>query len=132
LENNLLGRLWEWLIGKQKVDITLTVKIEDLDKLAKVLRQSSNHPVIINHEKTDSLTTQQVARTPIVGKSSAKRKLEDDPLDANEIASIMLADGIEKVTDKTGDNVISATQGASTDDTVSSLKKFRGGKKKDV
>jgi len=50
---------------------------------------------------------------------------------SSEVASIMLSDGIEKATDKTGNDVVSASEGTSTDDTVSSLKQFLGGKKKD-
>jgi len=131
MEFDVLNRLWNWLIGNQKVDINVKIEIKDLEKLLKVLHRSSHQPVIIDNGQTDV----EENNSPTLGKeqpTKRRKKLVDDPMTSSEVASIMLSDGIEKATDKTGSDVVSASEGISTDDTVSSLKQFLGGKKKDV
>jgi len=118
-------RLWGWLTGKQKVEISVSIKIEDLEKLINLLPRSSSQPVIITQEQ---VATEQKANVQLAT-SKGKKKLVDDPLTSEEVASIMLSDGIDKATDRTGNDIVSASEGKSTDDTVSSLKHFLGGKK---
>ena len=118
-------RLWGWLTGKQKVEISVSIKIEDLEKLINLLPRSSSQPVIITQEQ---VATEQKENVQLVT-NKGKKKLVDDPLTSEEVASIMLSDGIDKATDRTGNDIVSASEGKSTDDTVSSLKHFLGGKK---
>jgi len=49
----VFNRLWNWLVGNQKIEISVKVKIKDLEKLLRVLPRSSNQPVIIANEQTD-------------------------------------------------------------------------------
>ena len=128
----MLGRFWSWLTGNQKVEVNLKIQIEDFQKLIEVLPQYSNQPVIINSDRADPGFASNNASSGVPATRSRKKKLADDPLSPGEVASIMLSDGIEKATDRTGGDVVSASEGKSTDDTVSSLRKLRGGKKKDV
>jgi hypothetical protein len=129
----LIKKIWQWLTGNQSVNISITIKIEDLDKIIKFIPNYNNKPVIINHDINHGHSSSQNPNYEYknnIQESNRiqKKKLADDPLDANEIASIMLADGIAKAKDFTGKDIVSESEGKSTDDTVSSLKRFRGGK----
>ena len=121
----MIGRFWRWFIGNQKIEIDVNIKIKDLEKLLKVLPQSSSSPVIITNDSRP-----EYAQAFSGGQKQGKKKLAEDPLTSQEIANIMLSDGIEKATDKTGNDIVSSSEGGSTDDTVSSLKKMLKGDRK--
>lgn len=122
----MINRFWRWLIGNQKVEIDINLKVKDLDKLMKVLSQSSSTPVIITNENKPGTTQALNENEP-----KRKKKLSEDPVTSKEVADIMLAQGIEKANDKTGNDIVSSSEGGSTDDTVSSLKKMFKGDPKD-
>lgn len=121
----MIGRFWKWIVGNQKVEINVNINIKDVEKLIKVLSQSQSNPVIIQERSTERIDTFKSEQR------QGKRKLAEDPLTSQEVANIMLSDGIEKATDKTGNDIVSSSEGGSTDDTVSSLKKMFKGDRKD-
>lgn len=121
----MIGRFWRWLIGNQKIEVNIKLQIEDLQKLENIIEKTASRQVIIDGEKKkESYTSTENTKN--------KKKLKDDPATADEVAKIMLSDGIQKAVDKTGNDVISASEGNSTDDTVSSLKTFLRRKEKDA
>jgi hypothetical protein len=130
----VLGRFWRWLIGKQSVDVNINICIQDLHEITSILSSVLSNSVIIPKEhgsyKEPTVEDKKENKSEFQGKG--RKKLSDDPLKPEEVSSILRSGGIEKAKDRTGKDVVSSSQGNSTDQNVSSLRSFFKGEKKDV
>ena len=122
----MIKRLWNWIVGDQSINLNISVEVKDLDKIIKTLSKFENNQGIIKRDNQIQNSTEKILTTSISQKNQPKRKkkLDDDPINAADIAEIFSSDGILKAIDKTGNDVISQSEGKSTDDKMSSLKKL--------
>ena len=121
----MFKRIWDWISGNQSMNLNVFIEIKDLDKITKVLSQFDNDRGIINSSSQlpgSSIIT--VAPTEPKSQPKQRKKLKDDPIQASDVAELFSAKGISKAIDKTGSNVISQSEGKSTDDKLSSLKRL--------
>jgi hypothetical protein len=121
----VLKRFWNWLTGNSKVDLNLTIEIKDLDKISSLLVKLNQRPVIIDKSaNTSSMQTiAEVEDEEIVTKKRKRKKLNNDPVSAKDAAQMFASGGIEKAVDKTSKDIVSQSQGNSTDDKLTFLKK---------
>lgn len=122
----MIKRLWNWIVGDQSINLNISVEVKGLDKIIKTLSKFENNQGIIKRDNQIQNSTEKILTTSISQKNQPKRKkkLDDDPINAEDIAEIFSSDGILKAIDKTGNDVISQSEGKSTDDKMSSLKKL--------
>jgi len=122
----VIKRLWNWIVGDQSINLNISVEVKGLDKIIKTLSKFENNQGIIKRDNQIQNSTEKILTTSISQKNQPKRKkkLDDDPINAEDIAEIFSSDGILKAIDKTGNDVISQSEGKSTDDKMSSLKKL--------
>jgi hypothetical protein len=121
----VLKRFWNWLTGNSKVDLNLTIEIKDLDKISSLLVKLNQHSVIIDKSaNTSSMpTVSEVEDEEILMKKRRRKKLNNDPVSAKDAAQMFASGGIEKAVDKTSKDIVSQSQGNSTDDKLTFLKK---------
>jgi len=129
----VIHRIWSWIRGHETVDLNICIEIKELDKLVSVISKLQNKPVIISNESSKFDKVQQLDQNIAPKQSSIKerKKLEDDPLCAKDVAEIFSADGIKKAIDKTGKDVVSHSHGENIDSQISSLKRFGSIKEKE-
>jgi len=125
LGDYVLKRIWGWILGNQSINLNVSVEIKDLDKITRVLSQFDNNRGIINSSgQLPRSSVSMVMPTEKKSQPKQKKKLKDDPIQASDVAELFSAEGIPKAIDKTGSNVISQSEGKSTDDKLSSLKRL--------
>jgi hypothetical protein len=118
----VLKSIWKSLFGSKEINLNVSIEIKDLDKIVGVLSSLPVRSFVENNENNSKNIGRNTNQSNIISK---KETLKDDPISASDIASLMKDTGIEKGIDKTGD-ICSQSNGSSTDDMVSSLKRFKG------
>lgn len=130
----MLKKIINFLFGKNTENININIKIEDLDKIVEVLCHLSNFKDIISNKdndfylnknsKTNNINIKETSIEENETKTNKKKELKEDPITADDIANLMKESGIDKGIDKTG-KIFSESNGSSTDDKISSLKRFK-------
>ena len=122
----MFKRIWSWISGNQSINLNVSIEIKDLDKITRVLSKFDNSRGIINNSSNQlpSSSVSTVAPTEQKSQPKQKKKLKDDPIQASDVAELFSAKGASKAIDKTGSNVTSQSEGKSTDDQLSSLKRL--------
>lgn len=126
----MLKKIINFLFGKSTENININIKIEDLDKIVEVLCHLSNFKDIISNKDNDfhlsknNINIKEENIKENESKTNRKKELKEDPITANDIANLMKESGIDKGIDKTG-KIFSESNGSSTDDKISSLRKFK-------
>jgi hypothetical protein len=124
---------WNRLFGPKNQEATLNINVniavKDLDKIVGVLSKLSPNRVIIEEvNQNRQINNKDTPNAPDdlqIQKKSQKAHLKEDPITAKDVAEIFSAGGIKKGIDKTGSEVFSQSEGSSTDNQVSSLKRFK-------
>jgi len=117
----VLKNFWNSLFGSKEVNLNIKIELKDLDKIVEVLSSLPNRSFVVNNENNSKNIPQSQNQSNIIGK---RETLKDDPISAEDIANLMKDTGIKKGIDKTGD-ICSQSNGSSTDDVVSSLRRFK-------
>ena len=118
----MLKSFWNSLFGSKEINLNVSIEIKDLDRIVEVLSSLPSRSFVSNNENNSKNIDRNTNSSNIINK---KEVLKDDPVSASDIASLMKDTGIQKGIDKTGD-ICSQSNGSSTDDLVSSLKRFKG------